>query len=49
MGCVHPAGILPIYDENEEIIGGRCPVCKRAAFVTDETLWERLTRWWRTR
>lgn len=49
MGCTHPAGIVPIYDLDENLIGGRCPVCKRIAYVTDESWWERIARWWRSR
>jgi hypothetical protein len=40
MACSHPFGVDPIHNREGEIIGVRCPACKRVAYKGDS--------WWTT-
>jgi hypothetical protein len=35
MGCTHPLGLDPIVDEDDQLLGVRCPVCRRVVFKGD--------------
>lgn len=41
MACTHPLGVEPIRDEEGEVIGARCPVCRSVALAGD-SYWTRL-------
>lgn len=45
MACTHPFGLDWIYDDEGEIIGGRCRACKAVAYRGD-SFWTTLRRGW---